>query len=115
MGEIVDGTSNTFLFLEKSHWLRQGNCAPNTGCNPFIFVLQTSPGYVTSNNDQGSGPTPPNDISNNNRAAGGFHPGGVLTCLSDGHVIFVSNTIDFATYRAAFTRAGGETGGGLDQ
>jgi prepilin-type N-terminal cleavage/methylation domain-containing protein len=117
LAEITDGTSNTFLFLEKAHTLRQSSCAPNTGCNNLYFVFHTSAGYVTSNNDLAASnfpPQPPNDISNNNRAAGGFHPGGVLTALTDGHVIFVSNNVDFRAYQAYFSRNGGESLGTLD-
>src|SRR5262245_2654890 len=52
LADITDGTSTTFLFLEKADALRQSSCPDGAGCNPFFFVLHTSPGYVTSDNDQ---------------------------------------------------------------
>jgi prepilin-type N-terminal cleavage/methylation domain-containing protein/prepilin-type processing-associated H-X9-DG protein len=111
LAEITDGTTNTFFYLEKAHSLRQSWCIENTGCNPFFFVFHTSPGYVTSRNDSTSArpPTLPNDISTNNRAAGGFHPTGIVVCYVDGHVSFVTNHIDVNTYLAQFTRNLGES------
>jgi hypothetical protein len=32
-----------------------------------------------------------------------------MVSMVDGHVIFVSNNVDFTTYRYAYTRGGGET------
>jgi prepilin-type N-terminal cleavage/methylation domain-containing protein/prepilin-type processing-associated H-X9-DG protein len=116
LAEFTDGTSNTFLFTEKASSLRQSSCPENTGCNHFHFVLHTDGGYVTSDNDlsaNGFPPQPPNDISLNNRAAGGFHPGGIMVSMADGHTVFVSNNVDFATYRAYFTRGLGEAVTGL--
>jgi hypothetical protein len=116
LAEFTDGTSNTFLFLEKSHSLRQSYCIDKVGCNPFFFVYHISPGFVTSDNDlsaNGYPPQPPNDISTNNRASGGFHPTGVMAAMVDGHTVFISNNIDFATYRAYFTRGLGESLTGL--
>jgi hypothetical protein len=114
LATVTDGTSNTFLFLEKSHSLRQSSCPDKLGCNNFMFVFHTDAGMVTSNNDlAGRPPQPPNDISNNNRAAGGFHPSGIMAAFVDGHTGFVSNNVDFATYRAHFTRNGGESFSGL--
>jgi len=110
LAEVTDGTSNTFYFMEKSHSLRQSSCPDKVGCNNFLFVFHTDAGMVTSNNDlAGRPPQPPNDISANNRAAGGFHPSGIMVSFVDGHTGFVSNNIDFATYRAHFTRNGGES------
>jgi hypothetical protein len=110
LAETTDGTSNTFFYLEKANALRQSWCIQNTGCNPFIFVFHTSSGYVTSRNDVGGRPPqPPNDISTNNRAAGGFHPSGIVVAYVDGHIGFVSNHVDFITYNATFTRNAGES------
>jgi len=38
-----------------------------------------------------------------------FHIGGVQVVMCDGHVTFISNGIDFATYRAMYTPQGGES------
>ena len=114
LAEFGDGTSNTFLFMEKAHSMVQSGCPKNVGCNNFFFVFHSDAGMVTSNNDQtGRPPQPPNDISGNNRAAGGYHPSGIMVTYVDGHTGFVSNNVDFATYRAHFTRNGGESATGL--
>ncbi|HMC10677.1 MAG TPA: DUF1559 domain-containing protein [Pirellulaceae bacterium] len=116
LAEFTDGTSNTFFFTEKANSLVQSSCLANLGCNHFHFVFHSDAGYVTSDNDlsaSGFPPQPPNDISTNNRAAGGFHPGGIMVSMVDGHTVFVSNNVDFATYRAYFTRGLGEAVTGL--
>src|SRR5207237_876080 len=41
-------------------------------------------------------------------AASSYHSGGVNVCLGDGSVRFVSDNIDFATWQAMGSRAGGE-------
>src|SRR5262245_38417331 len=46
-----------------------------------------------------------------NVAARSRHPGGVQALFCDGHVQFVSNTIQLATWQALGTRAGGEVVG----
>jgi prepilin-type processing-associated H-X9-DG protein len=51
---------------------------------------------------------PPNSTRPNTRAAAGFHAGGLLVSYVDGHVGFVSNDIDMATYQALGSRNGGE-------
>jgi prepilin-type N-terminal cleavage/methylation domain-containing protein/prepilin-type processing-associated H-X9-DG protein len=43
-----------------------------------------------------------------NIAARSHHPGGVNSLLADGHVQFVSNTVNLDVWRAVATRAGGE-------
>src|SRR5262249_49137234 len=45
------------------------------------------------------------------RAARSRHAGGVNVLLGDGHVRFVSNSINLATWRGMGTRAGGEVPG----
>jgi prepilin-type N-terminal cleavage/methylation domain-containing protein len=110
LAEITDGTSNTFLFLEQaSHgnhsWLPQIK-----GANHFIWTHHPSQGYVQSNNGSTTGPpSPPNDTTWNNRAAVGGHPSGIMASMVDGHVVFISNNVDFTTFRYSFTRGGGET------
>jgi prepilin-type processing-associated H-X9-DG protein len=41
-------------------------------------------------------------------AASSYHTGGVNACMADGSVRFVSDGINFTTWRAMGTRAGGE-------
>jgi len=117
--EIIDGTSNTFLILELHSWAPHSWCGnrsttanPTLGlhpepCNTFFFVHHQSQGYVCSN--QGSRPLPPNDpFVFDTRGAYGDHPGGIMASLVDGSVRFVSDNINFNTYRASFSRGGGE-------
>lgn len=107
LAEVVDGTSNTFLFLEFGHFANRSWTSRNKGTNQFFWVHHVSQGYVACCHHNGV-PTPPNDRSFNNRAAQSAHPGGVQVTMLDGSVKFVSNTVNAAVYRATFTRAGGE-------
>jgi prepilin-type processing-associated H-X9-DG protein len=101
IAEVTDGTSSTFVILEKGHFSNQSWCPERLGCNPFIFVSHQSQGFVT-------GFQPPNSTLPNSRAAVSGHTQGLNVGFADGHVQFISNSINMATYRALFTRAGGE-------
>src|SRR5262249_13847776 len=92
-----------FLILEKSHNSGQSWCANEQGCNEWLWVHHQSQGFVY-------GTRPPNDTKPNTRAALGPHTGGLNASFVDGHIAFISNNIDFTTYRALFTRAGTITG-----
>lgn len=106
--EIVDGTSTTFMFLEFAHCGPHSWCLKNQGCNPFFFVHHQSEGYVCAT--KGGVPAPPNDpLPGDTRGAFSDHPGGVMAAMCDGRVIFVSDAVDFSTYVATFTKAGGES------
>jgi prepilin-type processing-associated H-X9-DG protein len=102
--DIKDGTSGTFLFLEFAHTANRSWTAAGDGTNQFLWVHHPSQGYVT-------GDTPPNSTAFNNRAAHGVHTGGgVQGAMCDGHVVWVSNSVDYRNvYRPSFTRNGGET------
>jgi prepilin-type N-terminal cleavage/methylation domain-containing protein/prepilin-type processing-associated H-X9-DG protein len=101
IADVLDGTSNTFMLMEKSHFTNQSWCSDGMGCNEFFWVHHQSQGMVTTSE-------PPNWTVDNSRAARGFHPGGLMAAFADGHVAFVPNSIDFNTYMALGTRAGGE-------
>jgi len=104
MADVIDGTSSTFMVLEKSHHINQSWCSNKKGCNQAFWVHHQSQGFVY-------GSRPPNDTLPNTRAAGSAHPQGLNAAFADGHVQFIKNSIDYNTYRALYTRAGGEVVG----
>jgi len=101
IADVTDGTSNTFLLMEKVNYSNQSWCSQGFGCNEFIWVHHQSQGMVTCSE-------PPNWTNNNSRAAEGPHPNGVMAAYVDGHVAFVPNSINMATYMALGSRNGGE-------
>jgi hypothetical protein len=105
--DIKDGVTNTFMFLEFAHFGNHSWIDYDRGSNQFFWVHHTSQGYVVSSEHDGT-PTPPNDTTWNSRAAHSDHTGGVQTTMCDGHLVWISDNIDFKVYRAAFTRAGAE-------
>lgn len=103
--EITDGATNTFLFLEFAHFGNHSWVPYGKGANQFLFVHHVSQGYVTCAEHDGR-PTPPNSTSWNHRGAFSDHLRGVQATWCDGRLGFISDDIDFAVYRAMFTRAG---------
>lgn len=108
--DISDGATNTFLFLELRHWadLPPTDAAANLPVNPFVWVSEQSSGYVT-------GMSPPNaaqPIRSTNRIARSSHEGGVQVSFCDGHVAFISDSIDFEVYLSTFSRGLSEPQGG---
>ena len=101
---ITDGTSNTFLLLEKIAYQDQSWLPDVYGSNHFFFVHHPSQGYV-------QGYTMPNVDAWNNRGPQGPHPGGVMVAMADGHTTLIKNNILRGTYLALFTRNRGDTPG----
>ncbi len=101
IAKITDGTSNTIFFIEFAHSGNHSWIDPGKGANQFFWVHHVSQGYVHP--DRG-----PNDISYNARAAHSDHPGGVMASKADGSVFWISDHIDFTTYRNMFTIRGNE-------
>ena len=104
--QVTDGTSNTFLIMEKLHSANQSWLNPDRGSNHFAFVHHPSQGYVSAT--EPARWQPPNDNLWNNRAAAGGHNGGIITSWVDGRVGFIANGINFLTYQAMHSRAGDE-------
>ena len=114
IAHIRDGTSNTFMFLEFAHFGPHSYIKSDKGSNPFFFVHHTSEGYVTAAEHDGS-PRPPNCTIDNGRSSHSDHPGGVQATMCDGHLVWVSDHMDFSVYQATFTRAGAEVESGQFQ
>jgi len=99
--EIRDGLSNTFcvgeVIPEWCLWQDWGHQSFATTGQPINH----------RNHDFASGTLAPTDHFNC-ISFRSFHPGGAQFLLCDGSVHFVSDTIDYATYRALASRSGGE-------
>jgi prepilin-type N-terminal cleavage/methylation domain-containing protein len=126
IAEVLDGTSNTFFFLELTHTGNHGEIDDNCGSNPFMFVNEAGQGYVIGSSKGTAGPIwVPNTNDVNYRGALSNHGGasvmpdpkqpkygtaglGVFAAMVDGHVTWVDNSVDPMVYLAAFTRNGGE-------
>jgi prepilin-type N-terminal cleavage/methylation domain-containing protein/prepilin-type processing-associated H-X9-DG protein len=114
--DILDGSSNTVMVVEsggrpgvyRGRSLRenlnndQGICwADSEG--PFSFDGTKSDGTV----EGGLGSTVVMNRRNDNEPYS-FHPGGSNFLFADGHVSFLSESIDYRTALGLFTRSGGE-------
>lgn len=104
---ITDGSSNTFLFLEQKHWadLPASDKSFGLPVNPFVWVIHQSNGYANGYYP----PNAPQPAKTTCRMARGMHPGGVMASMCDGHVEFVSDTVNFQLWKNTFTRQGGES------
>ncbi len=115
MGDISDGTSNTFLFTEQAKsiigWSRP--------TNPFLWVNHQDQGLALSNQADRLYPPNPNPVIMTRASAQGgwglvgraswsFHTGGIQVALCDGSVRFISGTVAGIPWRALHTRNGGE-------
>jgi len=108
LGEVLDGTSSTFLFLEFAHNAGHSWTSPEMGTNQFFWVHHISQGYVTAAEYGGAPAFPPNTTFPNTRGAFSDHPGGVNAAYLDNHVAFISNNVDTRLYARLFTREGQE-------
>ena len=103
MADIQDGTSNTFLLLERKRYIGLNT---TRRVNPFIWQCHWHNGYVITGYTLDG--TQVFSIGLNNRCADSDHPGGVNTALCDGSVRFVSETVTWSIYKATHTREGRE-------
>lgn len=130
LAEIRDGTSNTVLLSEvlagqddlrgsDNTWDVRGMWAwhsmgsslythrntPNSSVGDALYALNTNciaSSAMPCDNTQGGA------IDQHHAAARSRHPGGVGVAFADGHVSFVSDTIDLTTWKAISTIAGQE-------
>jgi prepilin-type N-terminal cleavage/methylation domain-containing protein/prepilin-type processing-associated H-X9-DG protein len=112
-GEITDGTSNTLMVGERSHVLCQAtwagsvtkaNLFPPPG-SPAPPVVDNASGMVLGHTGDQNGPGGPGSYVNQFSSP---HAAGAHFLFADGHVAFLSSLMDYATYKALSTRAGGE-------
>jgi prepilin-type N-terminal cleavage/methylation domain-containing protein len=109
MGDVLDGTSNTFLFFDLMNIAYHGRMDFGFGSNPFFFVQEAGQGYVTgSTNGTVAGAWLPNDETTNHRGPESDHANGVFAAMADGRVTWVPNSVTPEVYLFAYTRAGGE-------
>ena len=115
---IADGTSNTFMILEKSHMPLEKRCTnlPDTDANrcfnPFIYDGAYDHGFVMTHNGTVAHYINPTNcgVDNYVRTAAGFHPNGIQAAFADGSVFFVQQTINHATiYCGLMSISNGET------
>jgi prepilin-type N-terminal cleavage/methylation domain-containing protein/prepilin-type processing-associated H-X9-DG protein len=97
-----DGLSNTFFVGEviDSHTA--------AGSNQWLIAGRHTNSLRTTDNPLNTPPGTGILYGSNNGAFGSLHPGGGNFLFGDGHVSFISETIDLLTYRALSTREGSE-------
>lgn len=116
MKSLTDGTSQTMIVGERSFRLCQAtwvgavtnaNLYPPSGSNAPP-VVDNSSGMVLGHTGDGNGPGVPGSYVNQFSSQ---HGQGVNFVFADGHVQFLSSTMNYPIYKALSTRAGGEAVG----
>jgi prepilin-type processing-associated H-X9-DG protein len=115
LSDILDGTSQTLAVGERSHRLGEATwVGAVTDAVMFPVDLddigryrtETSSGMVLGHVGEGVGPGDPRgDVNQFYSVHSG---GGVNFLFADGHVSFLKSGMNYQTYKALATRAGGE-------
>ena len=113
--DITDGTAQTLVVGERSHRLGEATWTgsvtgaimyPTDNDNIGRYATETSSGMVLGHVGEGAGPGDPKADVNQFYS---LHSGrGANFLFGDGHVAFLKATMDYKTYLALATRAGGE-------
>lgn len=112
MADILDGTSNTVLMGHTTTFASSTSliwCSSTGAVNgtsiPINFALKRCKGTpgLAANGCNGLA------SSWMSRGFHSWHPGGTVSCMADGSVQFVPETIDLRVHNAMGSRAGGES------
>jgi prepilin-type N-terminal cleavage/methylation domain-containing protein/prepilin-type processing-associated H-X9-DG protein len=120
MADILDGTSNT-VAIGEAIFIFERSGADHTGTSQFIdhWYIGTPEGRGNEvSESMGSTAVPVNAfkdpslfVDERELSYSSRHFGGAQVIFADGHVAFISETIDRATWGALGTRAGGDIPG----
>jgi prepilin-type N-terminal cleavage/methylation domain-containing protein/prepilin-type processing-associated H-X9-DG protein len=113
--DIIDGSAQTIAVGERAYRLGEGTwVGAVTGAMMFpdddegeIAVPHLKPSFAMVLSHAGLGNGPNSTTSEINQFYS-LHGAGANYVFADGHVAFLSETIDYQTYRALATRASGE-------
>lgn len=113
ISDIIDGTSQTLLVGERSRkWCEASWVGAVTGSqqfppagSPAVPITENASGMVLGHTFEG----PPNSDGLECNCFASLHTGGAFFVFADGHVQFISTSLNKATFKALSTRAGGET------
>lgn len=115
ISQITDGLSKTMFLGEtvNGHLAQSSNISSN-GNRGNLLRTTANPLNWPAGTDGGAGAMIDNPGTNGctmcvNAVFASRHPGGAVFAYGDGHVSFLSDSIDFRTYQWLSTRAGGET------
>lgn len=119
IAEVRDGTSNTIMVVEcaaRPHTFRLGTELPDIANDQGIgWVDSEGPFSLDGANADGSleGCTPANGCiyamnKKNDNEPYSFHPGGANFLFVDGHVQYITESVDLMVFAALCTRGAGE-------
>jgi len=97
--DVSDGSSNTFLLLERRGELSYWSGLFSNNWQGIITGMKPNSPNIDLTTDQ---------AYTTNGGASSHHPGGIHAAFADGSVRFISNNISFATYNHIGNKADGQ-------